>query len=369
LAIGAAAAVLLLAVLIAWWLAPIGVSRDVGYLAAVFTPDGASVITVKREARALVTGLGREFFTPPATVRMQRDDFELVSIGVADQHATVLETFPPSPLAGSRIRAYHGAIFGVAHAHLRWADATHLEYEIAVTRHDSPLARTFVTRRVWNPATGTYATTGPWQETSTGMAGDEPGQLHDDLEAIVVPGDELMPCGIALLRRDRSSSMLVQTDTCRRKYRGGISTAVLTPLIRRADIERSEKIRTTYEELVARNRTSGQTDGQARLQANREMQRLGFYPKTTMLVAERADCGTPSPLFSIADAEFSYGLFPDIESAIQKPGTEVDKSIGDYITHRDYTTSRSINEYIKSGNSTVYVRARGTCWRLSIRRP
>ena len=37
-------------------------------------------------------------------------------------------------LEGATIEAYHGAIFGVPHAHLRWADPAHLEYEIAVTR-------------------------------------------------------------------------------------------------------------------------------------------------------------------------------------------------------------------------------------------
>jgi hypothetical protein len=100
------------------------------------------------------------------------------------------------------------------------ADSTHLDYEIAVTRHDTPLARTFVIRRVWSPQTNVYVTTSPWQEMSSGMGGDEPQQLHGDLETIAVPGEELMPCAIALLRRDGSAATpLVETATCRRKYR------------------------------------------------------------------------------------------------------------------------------------------------------
>jgi hypothetical protein len=358
-----------LAALGAWQIGLVDATHDTGYFAPVFAPDGASILTIKRDARAIVTGPGLEFFTPPATVRLRQDRFELLRIRVSDGQTSVLETFPPSPLENATIKAYHGAIFGVAHAHLRWADATHFDYEIAVTRHDSPLSRTFVVRKVWNPATATYAAISPWQETSTGMAGDESQQVHGDLEAIAVPGNELMPCAIALLGRDGAARVLVETSSCRRKYPAGISSAVLAPISRRADIERSEKIRTTYADLVARGRLAGRSEGQAMLDAGKEMQRLGFYPKTPMLVAAPAGCDGVSPLFAISDAEFSYGLFPDIESAIAKPGAQIDKSMGSYITHRDFTTSRQINEYLDAGNASFLVRARGGCWRMTIQRP
>ena len=363
-------ALLVLAAAGVWRIGLVTVPHDIGYFAPVFAPDGQSVLTITRDVRALVTGLGWEFFSPPARVRLLRDRFELVSMRVADGRSTVMETFPASPLEGSRIQAYHGAIFGVAHAHLRWADATHLNYEIAVTRHDTPLARTFVTRRVWNPTSGSYVTTGPWQETSTSMSGDEPQQLHGDLETIAVPGDELMPCAIALLRRDGSAATpLVETQACRRKYPSGITPAILGPISRRADIERLETIRTTYATLVAQGRASGRNEGQAMLDANKEMQRLGVYPKTPTLVATPARCDTASPVFTISDAEFTYGLFQDIEAAIQRPGTEVDKEMGAYITHRDYTTSRQINEHLNAGHSRFFVRAHGACWRMTVQRP
>ena len=369
-AIAGLAAIAAVGALGAWQIGLAGVSHETGYFTPVFSPDGASVLTVKRDARALIAGPGLEFFTPPASVRLQRDRFELLRIRVSDGQSSVVETFPPSPLESDTIKAYHGAIFGVAHAHLRWADATHLDYEIAVTRHDSPLARTFVNRRVWNPTTATYATTSPWQETSTGMSGDEPQQIHGDLEAIAVPGEELMPCAIALLPRDGSAPrVLVETPACRGKYPAGISAAVLAPISRRAEIERAEKIRTTYRDLVARGQAAGLTEGQAMLDANKEMERLGFFPKTTSLVAARVDCDAASSIFAISDAEFTYGLFQDIESAIAKPGTAVDKSMGAYITHRDFTTSREINEYLDAGHSTLFIRARGACWRITIERP
>lgn len=366
----ASTALVALAAAAAWWTGLVAVSHEAGFLSPVFTPDGASIVTVRRDVSALVTGFGLEFFTAPATVRVRRDRFELLRVRVGDSQVTVLETLPSSPLEGNEIRAYHGAIFGVAHAHLRRADATHLDYELAVTRHDSPLSRTFVMRRVWNPTTGTYVKTTPWQETTTGMSGDEPHQIHGELEAIAVPGEELLPCAIAMLRRDGSTATpVVETATCRRQYPAGISPAVLAPLSRRAHIERTEQVSTTYAALVARGRTAGQNEGAAMLEANREMQRLGLFPKTATLVAESAGCEAASPLFLIADAEFTYGLFPDIEAAIEKRGTAVDKSMGSYITHRDYRTSKGINAHLDAGHSTFFVRARGSCWRMSIRHP
>ena len=363
------AAVVVLAAAAVWLIGLVSAPHGTGYLSPVFAPDGVSILAIRRDVSALVTGFGWEFFTPPATVRVRRDRFELLSVRVADGQITVLETFPPSPLEGNQIRAYHGGIFGVAHAELRWADATHLDYEIAVTRHDSPLARTFVVRRAWNPKTGTYLHTTPWQETSSGMGGDEAHQIHGDLEAIAVPGDELLPCAIVVLRRDGSAAPLVETPICRRNYPGGISPAVVAPLSRRADIERDQTVRTTYAALVARGRAAGQNEGAAMIEAGREMQRLGLYPKTTKLVAESAGCEGAPPLVAISDEEFRYGLFPDIEAAIEKPGTEVDKSMGAYVTHRDYTTSKRINDYLNEGQSRFVVRAHGACWRMSVRRP
>lgn len=359
-----------LIVAVIWRTGIVAFSHETGYFAPLFVRDGEAVIAIHREVRATITGLGWEFFTPPATVRLRRDRFSLIEIRVSDRRVTVLEEFPPSPLEGGRIQAYHGAIFGVPHTHLRWADADHLDYEIAVTRHDTPAARTFVIRKVWNPQRQAYDTRSPWQEMSTTMSGDEPQQLSGDMETIAVPGEELMPCAIALLRRDGSpATPLVETSTCRRKYPSGLSSELLAPISRRAEIERAVLIRRTYANLVERGRPSGRNEGEAMLQANKEMQRLGLYPKTPVLIAERTSCAEARPLFPISDDEFMVGLFPDIAAAIENPGTEVDKSMGAYITHRDYTTSRQLNEYLNSGRSIFFVRAHGACWRLTIHRP
>lgn len=43
--------------------------------------------------------------------------------------------------------------------------------------------------------------------------------------------------------------------------------------------------------------------------------------------------------------------------------------MGAYITHRDYTTSREINDFLDAGNSVFSVQARGRCWSLTVSRP
>jgi hypothetical protein len=353
----------------AWIAGLVGAPRADGYLSPVFSPDGQAVFAVARDVLATKVGFGHQFFTPPATVRLHRDRFKLIRLGVTDGRMTVVEELPPSPLEGARISAYHGAIFGVPHAHLRWTKGL-LEYEVAVTRHDTPASRTFVIRRTWNPAAPAAESQPSWQEAYTSRSGDEPSQLHADLEVLAIPGDELMPCAIAVVgRNDARARLLVETPVCRKRYPAGLGPDELRPISRRADIERAAHIRTTHAALVERGRQAGLSEMQALLAAGKEMSRLGLYPKTTTLVAAAAECASASPLFRIADAQFDAGLFQDIAEAIASPGEEVDKSMGAYGTHSDYTTSREINEYLDAGNSVFFVEARGRCWRVTITRP
>src|SRR4029450_11245339 len=130
--IAAGMAVLLVAsvALLAWSLT----TDQRGYLAAVFARDGQSIYAIEREVSATVLGLGYEFWTPPAKVRIHRDRFRLINLRLTDGHVSSVQEFPQSPLEGSSISAYHGAIFGVARGFLRWADDSHLEYTMSGRR-------------------------------------------------------------------------------------------------------------------------------------------------------------------------------------------------------------------------------------------
>ena len=102
------------------------------------------------------------------------------------------------------------------------------------------------------------------------------------------------------------------------------------------------------------------------LQANDEMEKKGYYPKTPRLVAVKVDAAPQGVrVFEITNDEFRFGLFQDIEEAIARPGTEVHFH-GKYITHRDFDTSRKLNEHLDAGNRTFIVKRDNGLFLLTI---
>jgi len=340
-------------------------ARGRGYFGPVFAPDAASVYVLVRDVSASVVGLGYDSFTPPASVWIHRDRFSLIAIRLADRAVTVVREFPPSPLEGTRISAYHGAILGEASGHLRWADSQHLEYELTVTHSEVPSSRTFVWRHRWNAKTGTTEDSRAWQPGSQNMSGDEPSQLAGDREVIAPRGAEGMGCAVVLLRTGEPvASTLVDSGRCGDRYSGGFAREVLES--RREAIEHAAMLEKTYADLVAEGRAQGLSEGAAMLQAGKGMQQLGLYPKTPTITAAASACDALQPVFHISDEEFRVGLFQDIQAAIDRPGEAADFH-GEYVTHRDYTTSRQLNDFLADRSHREFlVDGRGGCWRLRI---
>jgi hypothetical protein len=346
-----------------WALTP----RERGYFGPVFAPDGKSVYAIERDVSATIFGLGYEFWTPPAKVRIHRDRFRLVNIRLADVRVSTVQEFPKSPLEGTTITAYHGAIFGVAHGFLRWADPQHLDYALSVERTEIPSSRTFVVQRQWSKETQRFVEKPPWQEGYSSGGGDVPEQLSGDLEVIAPSGDELLPCAIVVLRKIQPTARaLIETPTCRKKY-GDYGAASMAAFSRRADIERTQTMARTYERLVAEGKARGLNEGVAMLEANKGMEDLGYYPKSPTITAHPAQCEHVSPVFTISDEEFRVGLFQDIERAINHPGTAEERG-GTYVLHQNFDTSRKINEYLKERrDATFYVDGLGGCWQLVVK--
>ena len=122
-----------------------------------------------------------------------------------------------------------------------------------------------------------------------------------------------------------------------------VATADLKDYAHRDQLERSRTIRETYTTTVAGLQAQGLPEGEAMLRANDEMEKKGYYPKTPKVTANKIEIIRQGvKVFEISDDELRYGLFPDIEKAIAKPGTEVHFD-GKYITHRDFDTSRKLN--------------------------
>lgn len=350
-----------------WMTGLIGLPHETGYLSPIFAVDGRSILAIRRSASAVTLGFGYEFFTSPATVFIRDDRYDLIQIGVSDHHLTVLGEFPPSPLIGRRLQAYHGSIFGSTSSHLRWEDGR-LAYDVSVTRHDSPQSRTFAARGQWDTATRRFLQSPAWREGLSTTGGDEPEQLSGNLEVIALPGSEGLPCGIVTVNNDtRSVTRVVMTPVCDARY-PALSMSDVSAFSRRADIERTITINQTYTRLVAEGVARGANEGVAMLQANKEMQRLGYFPRSPTITAVKTACPDGEGTFHISDEEFRVGLFQDIEQAIAQPGVEVDKSSSEYVLHQAFDTSRQINEYLADrAHTRFYVNARSACWQMTIK--
>jgi hypothetical protein len=136
----------------------------------------------------------------------------------------------------------------------------------------------------------------------------------------------------------------------------------------RKEIERAWRLRETERHLVERFRAKGFPEGEAMLKAGDEIEKMGLYPKTPKILARTVRApGADHPLFRISRKEFLYGLFPDIEKALKAEGSEV-RFWGNYITHRDFDTSRKLNAYLAGGNSMFYVETGGKTFLLTISR-
>lgn len=372
--------VLLFLIVAALWLTGlVGYHSQTGYFAPLFSKDGRTIYVIRRSASAAAFGFGYEFWTPPAVVFVRQDRHALLAISVQDGTVTELMRFPPSPLSNSRLHAYRTSLMGSASAHLRW-DGPRLAVDVAVTRHDQPLSRTFSLRGAWEPSTRRFTPAPVWRDATITAGGLEPEQLSGPLEVIAVPGEAGFPCAVVTVHRDTAAvRTLLATSACRAKYRHDITRGDIGSLEYRADIERSVTIARTYRELVANGIAAGDTEGAAMLKASKSMERLGYFPRSPTLSATATPCpsgerrpgdGTAGDgVFEISDEEFKVGLFQDIEAALARPGEEVDKDIGGYILHSRFDTSRRLNEYLNSRERTTFVVKRGgKCWQMTIQR-
>ncbi|MFL6414747.1 MAG: hypothetical protein ACJ74Y_03630 [Bryobacteraceae bacterium] len=141
-------------------------------------------------------------------------------------------------------------------------------------------------------------------------------------------------------------------------------------------MERDQAMMRTHEELLQKYKAMGMGENQALLRIVKDMQRLGYYPKTPTIVARRLSQEEAArtdldkdALFSIAKGEMESGIFQDIERAIANPGEEIDKDSFGYYTHRDYSTSARLNAFLETGKTRFYVRYLGNTYELTIRKP
>jgi hypothetical protein len=193
--------------------------------------------------------------------------------------------------------------------------------------------------------------------------------LHGNREVVAVRAGTAMPCAVLIVTTGEPKARAVaETPACRKAHPEGYDVTALADVLRRPDIERVARLHATRERLVAEARARGLSEGDAAIDAIRGMQRLGLYPKPSTLVATRAAEVTPgAPVFTITATEFQVGLFTDIREALDRPGEEVEKATSPYIIHRDYGTSRRLNELLAARqDSEFFLRADDGLWRVVV---
>ena len=366
---------------VAFVLVRAAVSQDSyeGYFAPVYSADGAFVYYIERRSSGdvrMTTPPDIFFSAPKYNVSVAKDTFTLKRLHVRSGKIEELAQFSPSPLEGQRYDVL-GSPFHGANARLRFTKEQQLEFEVCLTTHQVPSAKEYLSSGVWNEAKHAAEISQSWKATDCQMSGYDEWPLFGASELMAVHGEPgYSPVAIIAYNHETSGvKVLVKNNRYDRIYPNGVPLQKIRERSLRAIMERDQAMRRTYAELMQKYKAQGMTEIQASLRTGKDMQRLGYYPKTPTLVARRLSAKESSEidknaLFSIAKGEMESGIFQDIERAIAKPGEEVDKDTsGGYNIHRDYSTSARLNAFLKTGATQFYVRYLGDTYELTINRP
>jgi hypothetical protein len=341
-----------------------------GVFAPAYNESATHLYFIHRSTRGWSFGPGWEHFTPPARVRASRDGFSLRRLDLESGRVEVLASWDRSPLVARPISTYRNRIFTPIAARIRVLGDS-VEFSVRMSIPTRPRSEQYRLSGTWRPGPGSSA---EWEEGFAEVSGYGETPLNGRWEAMTVSGPESYPSAIVAFDGGTEDvRVLVETDAFNSTYPDGLPVDVLHQQARREQIERSEHLRRTHAELLERFRGEGLSEMEAALATTREMQRLGLYPKPTMLVAQSLgpdESRTDEwPHYVIEEGEMASGVFHDIEAALADPGVEVEKSMGSYIIHRDYENSAKLNAYLGDGGLRYYVTAGGATYLMTIVRP
>lgn len=356
-----------------------GVESFEGYFAPVYSPDGQHVYFVERRTSGTVKEMrtGDFFFgSSKFDVFVAKDTFSLKRLHVQSGQFEELVRLSPSPIEGQRHEGIASA-FQVPNARLRFTKGQQLEFSVCLTAH-APAYKEYLSSGVWIEAQHAAEISRSWEESYCQMSGYDEWPLFGDWELVEIQrGRHLFPVAIVAFNHVTGGvKVLVKNKEYDRLYPNGVPLRQLQENSRRLIMERDQTVRRTHEELMQKYKAMGMGEVQAYLRTGKDMQRLGYYPKTPTIVARRlrreevaeTDLDKDS-LFNIAKGEMESGIFQDIERAIANPGEEIDKGSDGYYTHRDYTTSARLNAFLRTGKTRFYVQYLGETYELTIKKP
>jgi hypothetical protein len=327
----------------------------------IFSPDGMEIYFVERNSRGVSWGPGIEHFTPPASVIITRDEFALKAVDKRTGSERTLHVFNVPPSSGPR-KEYRNRLFGIPSVELRWEESV-LKYKIGLDiLPDEPNTR----RKEWSighwgPKSGEVFEANVWANIHETAYPWHEGVLSGSLEVINYKD-------VAILLKDSAdnstrvfllsdNSQLSETD---------IHDRDIDSYSHRNRLERIRNLRETKARLIANYIAHGLTEGAAFLKTSKDLERMGLIPKGPKIIAQKAKSPSKGlPVFTISKDEFRFGLFQDIEKAVLSPGAEID-FWGNYIRHRDFNTSREINEWLNTGNTSFYIRTSDALYIMNI---
>ena len=353
-----------------------GMESYEGYFAPVYSPDGQYVYFVERQTRgdARVTEMGGLFSDAKYDVFVAKDTFTLNRLNLATGRVEELVRLAPSPLEGRRYEA-RGQPFESAEARLRFTKEKQLEFGVCLTAYQMPVAKNYWSSGVWVEPQRAAMDLRSWQDSYCQTGGFDESTISGDWEVMQVNGGRhWFPVAIVAFNHiTRNVKVLVKSNDYDRAYPTGVAVTELEKNSRRALIEHHQKVNRTYEALMQQYKAQGMSDIEAELQTGKEMERLGYYPKSTKIVARRLSSAEAAKidkaaLFTIVKPEMASGIFPDIEKAIASPGEEIDQD-GEYHIHRDYSNSARLNAFLSSGKTQFYVRYLDQTYELTIKKP
>lgn len=314
----------------------------------VFGNGGKEIYFLSRTASGISWGPGIEFFTPPAKIVFLRDRFSLMSMDISTNKTRLLYEWE-APHEKSPREQYRNRLFGYPGTELSVKD-NKIYFTIGIDiRKDAPNSHVNEWLVGYYDINGKHAVETKKWEQSNEMPDQWPDDiLSGDYEVINYKNKAI------LLSEGKTGKLdvMIAADDFRPEDIGNIQ---LEEYSHRKDIERVRTLNETNKRLVDQFRKEGLHEGEAMLKAGDELEKMGLYPKTPKITAiVVAKPGEDYAAFPISREEFLYGLFPDIEKAIKDTGVEI-RFWGNYIKHRDFDTSKQINEYLATGNKHFYV--------------
>jgi hypothetical protein len=248
----------------------LAIERHRGYAGAIWSADGNALYYLERDTRGVIAGMGWEFFSPPAQVRVLSDTLTLHRLDLASDRDQALYHLDVTPHIDRVISRYRSRIFGLVRTAI--APGPPLALAVAISIPVQSYSENWVYRAA-SSASG--FTTDGWRQEPT--AGITPGEavLVNDRELMLVRGPE--GYGEAILAQDSNGGIEVLRS--RPGFRlADISLEALAKRSRRASIERVRHLRATRAELVERYRGEGMLEGEASLAAYDSMQEMGLLP-------------------------------------------------------------------------------------------